>query len=122
MACLIDSEICAADLEKIDLSRPLLRYADVAFNHETAARVKAEPDIGTVFFRAWGAYECAVKADCPRAFYWEDHEPRIRGMVVRTDLTDGWMRVTALSRKAPVTQWRPEPEVLETLAASGRQS
>lgn len=43
-------------------------------------------------------------------------------MVVRTDLTDGWMRVTALSRKAPVTQWRPEPEVLETLAASGRQS
>lgn len=49
VACLIDSEICAADLEKIDLSRPLLRYADVAFNHETAARVKAEPDIGTVF-------------------------------------------------------------------------
>ena len=43
VACLVDSEICAADLEKIDLSRPLLRYADVAFNHETAARVKAEP-------------------------------------------------------------------------------
>jgi len=79
VACLVDSEICAADLEKIDLSRPLLRYADVAFNHETAARVKAEPDIGTAFFRAWGAYECAVKADCPREFYWEDHEPRIRG-------------------------------------------
>lgn len=122
VACLVDSEICAADLEKIDLSRPLLRYADVAFNHETAARVKAEPDIGTAFFRAWGAYECAVKADCPREFYWEDHEPRIRGMVVSTDLTDGWMRVTALSRKAPVALWRPEPEMLETLAASGRQS
>lgn len=98
VACLAASEPCAIDIERFDASRDFSRYAQTAFSKETAASLARESDAASSFYRAWGAYECAVKLSRPRDFAWDEeaHDPKVRGFRVETRIGDGWSRVTAL--------------------------
>ena len=96
VACLVASAPCAIDIERLDPDRPFKRYIEVAFSREAAAALALEEDAAGAFYRAWGAYECAVKLGCPRAFHWERHAPVIEGLRVCAEIQDGWVRVMAL--------------------------
>lgn len=98
VACLAAPAPCAIDIERFDGSRDFRRYAQTAFSKETAASLALEADAASSFYRAWGAYECAVKLGIPRDFVWDEeaHAPKVRGLRVETRIGDGWSRVTAL--------------------------
>lgn len=116
VACLISSEPCAIDIEHFDLDRPFRRYAEVAFSKEVAAALAAEKDEACAFYRAWGAYECAVKLGRPREFRWLDHAPVIGELRVQADIQDGWACVTALSPElAPLKKEELSAADIETV-------
>ena len=95
--CLLSAQPCAVDVERYAPERPLARYAEAAFSAETAAALKKEADLPHAFFKAWGAYECAVKLGRPREFSWVRHEPVITGFRIESKFENGWSMVAALS-------------------------
>lgn len=118
--CLLAAKPCAVDVERYAPERPLERYAEAAFSAETAAALKKEADLPHAFFKAWGAYECAVKLGRPREFIWVRHEPAIEGFRVESKFENGWSMTAALSPEVPqVREIRLTAAALQDFFARG---
>lgn len=120
ITCILSKAPAAVDIEKIDASRPLDRYAKTAFSRETASAILKEPDLVQAFYEAWGAYECAVKLGVPRDFHWEAGAPSITGFEVIPRREDGWMKVTAVACGEKFRSLRMTGEQVARLLLSGK--
>lgn len=120
IACFLSKAQAAVDIEKIDASRPLDRYAKTAFSRETASAILREPDLVRAFYEAWGTYECAVKLGIPRDFHWEAGAPSITGFEVIPRQEDGWMKVTAVTCGEKLRSLRMTGEQVARLLLSGK--